>query len=287
MWLFTIDGFYSIVTADEFGEDVQVRARAAADLDRLRQRWLPELKESMAIPHRDYPWRAFTDRRSLADGLSRIALALDYDNFKDTVAERLSPERAHDYMGVWSACRKIKDEPMGAKGSAPGGDGPIDYAVQDLVAIGIWPDEPESARRYGAVLFDGEGRVLLREPLNHFDGYAWTFPKGHPDPGELPVQTARREVLEETGYLGEIVGHVPGAFRGGRTGSANYFYLMKIADDTRADSAARRTNGETASVRWVTPDEARNLISQSTNTGGRKRDLAALEAAVAAHRALG
>jgi hypothetical protein len=133
MWLFTTDGFYSIVTAGEFDEEVQVRARAGADLDRLRERWLPELGESVTIPHRDYPWRAFADRRSLADCLSRIALALDYDNFKDAVAEHQSHERAHVYRGVWSACHEIKDEPhAGARPRANGGDA-IDYELADLV----------------------------------------------------------------------------------------------------------------------------------------------------------
>ena len=286
MWLFTTDGFYSIVTAGEFDEDVQVRARARGDLDRLRERWLPELGESVTIPNRDYPWRSFTDRRSLADCLSRIALALDYDNFKDAVADRLSHERAHDYLGVWGACRKISDEPHGNPGLSPAECHPVDYESEDLVAMGIWPHEPESSRRYGAVLFDDRKRILLREPSNHFDGYVWTFPKGRPDPGEKPLDTARREVLEETGYAGEIIGHVPGVFKGGSTGSANYFYLMHVSDDIGADGAARRSDGETTSVRWVTPQEARALISLSTNSGGRRRDLSILDAALGAYTAI-
>ena len=43
MWLFTTSGFYSIVTAGEFGEQLQVRVRCAADLDRLRETHLPGL----------------------------------------------------------------------------------------------------------------------------------------------------------------------------------------------------------------------------------------------------
>lgn len=30
---------------------------------------------------------------------------------------------------------------------------------------------------YGGVIVDTEGRVLLREPSDHFDGYVWTFSK--------------------------------------------------------------------------------------------------------------
>src|SRR3712207_8188058 len=56
----------------------------------------------------------------------------------------------------------------------------------------------EQASTYGGVVMDDAGRVLVREPRNHFSGYVWTFPKGHPDPGETPEEAARREVFEET-----------------------------------------------------------------------------------------
>lgn len=53
----------------------------------------------------------------------------------------------------------------------------------------------------GGLVFDSQGRVLL---IRDRQGY-WVFPKGHTDPGETPEQTARREVLEETGISGRIV----------------------------------------------------------------------------------
>ena len=55
------------------------------------------------------------------------------------------------------------------------------------------------ALAYGGVVIDEAGRVLLREPKNHFDYYVYTFPKGRPDEGESPEQAALREVREETG----------------------------------------------------------------------------------------
>jgi predicted NUDIX family NTP pyrophosphohydrolase len=46
--------------------------------------------------------------------------------------------------------------------------------------------------------------VLLAHPGGPFwsrrDEAAWTLPKGEIDPGEDPLQAARREFLEETGY---------------------------------------------------------------------------------------
>ena len=47
---------------------------------------------------------------------------------------------------------------------------------------------------YGGVVFDRDGRVLLRKPKNEFDGYKWTFAKGRPKAGETPAQTALTEV---------------------------------------------------------------------------------------------
>lgn len=38
-------------------------------------------------------------------------------------------------------------------------------------------------------------QVLL---VKHQTGH-WAFPKGHPNPGEMPLETAERELFEETG----------------------------------------------------------------------------------------
>ena len=45
-----------------------------------------------------------------------------------------------------------------------------------------------------------------------------------------------------------------------------------------------RLNGETSTLRWATEDEAKSLIKQSTNRGGRDRDLEILEAAFRVYR---
>jgi 8-oxo-dGTP diphosphatase len=149
---------------------------------------------------------------------------------------------------------------------------------------GEWPPGPKKKRRYGGVTFNREGQVLLREPMNHYGGFHWTFSKGAPDPHEAPVETALRETLEETGYRPAIVGHVPGAFQGGVMGSYNYFYVM--LNDSVFDEAAMKKNGETNAVCWVSEEEARGLIAESTDQGGRQRDLATLEAAFVEFRRL-
>lgn len=47
---------------------------------------------------------------------------------------------------------------------------------------------------YGVIPFR-DGKVFLTQ---HREGH-WGFPKGHPEPGETPQETATRELVEETG----------------------------------------------------------------------------------------
>lgn len=56
----------------------------------------------------------------------------------------------------------------------------------------------------GAILHwkqDGEDLFLL---IQHKNGGHWAFPKGHVEEGETELQTALREIREETGYEAEI-----------------------------------------------------------------------------------
>jgi len=127
-------------------------------------------------------------------------------------------------------------------------------------------------KAYGGVIINDQGKILLREPKGHFDGYVWTFPKGRQSAGETSEETAIREVSEETGVKAEIKARLPGLYEGGTT--ENIYFLMSLIEDTG------RFDGETQSVRWVTPQEAEDLISMTTNPMGRKRDLKVLEEAL-------
>jgi len=135
------------------------------------------------------------------------------------------------------------------------------------------------ATAYGGILLNAEGQVLLREPLNHFDGYTWTFAKGRPEPDEEPMQTALREVLEETGYEAKVLDVLPGLFAGSTT--TNAYFIMVPAGEQGSPA------NETASTRWVSFDAAENLIQLTTNKTGRKRDLAILAAARSWHERCG
>ncbi len=103
----------------------------------------------------------------------KAALAVDYDNFNDVVAKRQGYDRADVYTTVWSACRQIEEptavspvtptlETESASGSSSLTDRTDEYRQRDLHGDGTWPAGPKP--RYGGVVFNPAGRILLREP---------------------------------------------------------------------------------------------------------------------------
>lgn len=106
MWLLIPEGFYSIVQKPGDNE-LCVRARDRADLDRLREAYMPELGPTKETPGSDYRYRAWISRDALAESLGAVAHNLAYSNFKSEVAKH-DPERAHLYTRVWSTLGSIQ-----------------------------------------------------------------------------------------------------------------------------------------------------------------------------------
>lgn len=255
MWIITNFGFFSVVQkpGDQAAGMLTVRARAHEDLDALRERYLPELTQVVEGAGTDYRFRARAPRRAVARAVQQVVWELDYANFKSSVAKTQGSHRAHVYSEVWTALRSIQGQ------------------TSIVASEAASPPAPTTA--YGGVVFDGDGKVLLREPTNHFAGYVWTFPKGKHN-GRTPEATALLEIREETGYAAEIIRKIPGRFRG-QTGITEFFVAKPVGEPCKPDPK------ETASVRWVYPGEAETLISQTHDPLGRARDLAVLDAAVA------
>jgi 8-oxo-dGTP diphosphatase len=152
-------------------------------------------------------------------------------------------------------------------------DRSLEYRTVDVSTFG-WNVGHKA--RFGGVLLDEDGRILLREPSNHFDGYHWTFSKGSPDAGEHPMETALREVFEETGYRPHVVGHLAKGFTGSYMGTVNFYFVM--VERSKANDDDNTYGWETCSLRWVEFKEAKRLINMTTNEGGRRRDLLTLDA---------
>jgi hypothetical protein len=109
MWLFTTIGFYSVVQKAG-ARELTVRARVRADLDRLREKYLPELSPTESGTGTDYPHRGRVSHEAFARALARLATDIDYSNFKNIIYAEQGGERAHVYGDVWHALLALENE---------------------------------------------------------------------------------------------------------------------------------------------------------------------------------
>ena len=106
MWVFTTQGFYSVVADRNDPGQVLVRGRAREDLEALKGQIADlEIFEDRAA---DYRWRAYVSREQWRDAVAQIAEEIDYPNYKDAVAERQSHDRASVYGRVWSVLQSLQ-----------------------------------------------------------------------------------------------------------------------------------------------------------------------------------
>lgn len=110
MWIHGDWGFLSVVearTKDHEGE-LCVRARDRIDLRIFRARFCPDLSNPIQTPARDYRFRAWVTKEGFGRALAKAAEAIDYDNVKDAVKERIGPERAAILHRVWTDLYEIQ-----------------------------------------------------------------------------------------------------------------------------------------------------------------------------------
>ena len=106
-------------------------------------------------------------------------------------------------------------------------------------------------RAVGAVIVDGEDRILLIQRGHEPSAGRWTLPGGRLEPGECDADALRREVREETG-LDVDVGRLAGTLE--RSGPRGTTYAIN-------DYVCRVTGGtayagsDAADLRWVTRAE--------------------------------
>jgi len=115
------------------------------------------------------------------------------------------------------------------------------------------------------------GGVIFRENNNTAEialisvkgGNVWCLPKGLVEKGELPEETAVREVQEETGLKGRIIDKIGDISywyfikeENIRSRKTVHFYLMKYEGGTTADH-----NWEVDDAAWFAVDEALKKVS--------------------------
>lgn len=105
--------------------------------------------------------------------------------------------------------------------------------------------------------FDGTWRCLMLRAYRN-----WDFPKGEVEPGETPLDTARREVQEETSLTaldlrwGEVFCETA-PYRGGKV--ARYYLAESSHGDVSLPVSAELGRPEHHEYRWVSFDDARKL----------------------------
>lgn len=111
----------------------------------------------------------------------------------------------------------------------------------------------------GAVVFrkyHGNTELLL---IKHANGGHWSFPKGHVEPGETEVETAVREVKEETGIdimvdasFREIVSYSPK-----KDTQKDVVYFLAMAKNYNFTPQPE----EIAQIKWVEISRVHSILS--------------------------
>lgn len=101
MWIFLNDAALSIVQDRLDARRLLVRARVRGDVERV----FPDA-DVVETPEADYRFRAFVSRAKVKKAAAAMVAAIDYPNFKGSVAEL---ERHDAYMGVWSVMRSLQE----------------------------------------------------------------------------------------------------------------------------------------------------------------------------------
>ncbi|MGG3506560.1 NUDIX hydrolase [Paenibacillus lautus] len=132
---------------------------------------------------------------------------------------------------------------------------------------------------FGGIVFNQNQQVLMRSPSGHWGGYVWTFAKGGAELSDSsPEETATREVLEETGYKCSIIAAIPGEYESD-TCVTKYFLM-------RPDIWSSHYDEETQEIKWVSVEQAFEMIEMTSTQKGKQRDKDALISAIHTMRAL-
>jgi ADP-ribose pyrophosphatase YjhB (NUDIX family) len=107
----------------------------------------------------------------------------------------------------------------------------------------------------GAVVFDGQDRLLMIQRGHDPGAGLWSIPGGRVEPGETDEQALVREILEETNLqvsVGKIIG------RGYRPGPGGTVFDIRDYAAT-VTGGTLRPGDDAADARWVAASELARL----------------------------
>jgi hypothetical protein len=101
MWIFSQDGFFSIVQKPD---GYHVRARRKEDLVRVG------LTPIKSFSGSDYPWRTILNQTEHQKLMQTLGNSVDYPNFKGKIAKREDQwQRLHRYHKIWAIMAEESD----------------------------------------------------------------------------------------------------------------------------------------------------------------------------------
>lgn len=132
--------------------------------------------------------------------------------------------------------------------------------------MALWNNHKIGMKRMsaGAIVIDPAGRILMVR--TRFRG-TWEWPAGRSEGNESPLQTARREVCEETGLDLAAMRFLGVNFQTGggtKNGRLNFTFVTEVDAATAAEVSPQAI--EISDYRWMDTAEARREIAPKLRT---------------------
>ena len=107
MWVFTQDGFISVVDNNQVPGKLTVRAR-----DRESLQLLADITEQkiVELPNRDYEYRVYVTREEFTSFMASHIDHLDYGNFKNRIWATRGDTYHDACSDVWAAMLQVTDK---------------------------------------------------------------------------------------------------------------------------------------------------------------------------------